>query len=105
MSDYQCGDGMIQFGLRIQELRWQKQWTQKDLAQKLGITPSMVAHYETGSRLPSLEILVAAAKLFHVTTDYLLGVVQSHDEVIDISGLTPEEVHSIELIIENYRKH
>ena len=64
---------MIPFGKILRELRNDRNWSQKQLADKLGISDSQVAHYETEDRLPSLQVIINASRVFGVTTDYLLG--------------------------------
>ena len=64
---------VVDFGIKIKNLRLQKRLTQAELAQKLGVTKSVISAYETGLRLPSYDILIHIAKIYSVSTDYLLG--------------------------------
>ena len=84
---------MIDFGNTLKTLRLQHNLTQSQLAQKLGVTKSVISAYETGLRMPSYDILIAIAKIFKVTTDYLLGI--ENKQSVDFSGLTEEEVHTL----------
>lgn len=59
--------------LHLKELRTSKGITQTDLAKALGISASAVGMYEQRRREPDNDTLVAIAKFFQVTTDYLLG--------------------------------
>ena len=59
-------------GERIAALRRDTGMSQAELAKKLGVSPSTVGMYEQGRREPALDTLVELAKLFSVTTDYLL---------------------------------
>ena len=59
-------------GARIAALRRDRGLSQAELAHRLGISPSAVGMYEQGRREPSVELLVAMAEEFHVSTDYLL---------------------------------
>lgn len=47
--------------------------TQKQLAEKLGGTKSMVTNYETGYSLPDIFTLIKLADIFDVTLDELVG--------------------------------
>lgn len=58
---------------RLKELRSEKQITQRELANLLRLSPSTIAMYETGQRMPDPEILQRIADFFGVSTDYLLG--------------------------------
>lgn len=64
---------MLVFGQRIRLLRTRKNWKQENVAKAIGVTPEMVSVYELGKSDPKLNILVAFADLFEVSTDYLLG--------------------------------
>lgn len=48
--------------------------TQNELAERLGVSQQTISKYENGSREPDLENLIRMSKIFHVTTDYLLGL-------------------------------
>jgi transcriptional regulator with XRE-family HTH domain len=84
---------MVDFGNRLKILRLKANMTQAQLAQKLGLTKSVISAYETGVRLPSYDILIHIAKIYNVSTDYLLGVENTHS--LDLSGLTQDEVNAI----------
>ena len=64
----------------------------------------MIALYESGERLPSLSALIKLSRVLGVTTDYLLGVSSDKASFLDVSGLTPKQIESLDLIIENYRE-
>lgn len=93
---------MVDLGTNLKNLRVKKNLTQAQLAQKLGITKSVISAYETGLRLPSYDILIHIAKIFNVSTDYLLGVEKKHE--IDLSGLSEEEVKALLALIEAMKK-
>lgn len=78
---------------RIKFLREQKNYTQTDLAKKLGITRSSVNAWELGISVPSTQYIVELSNIFSVSTDYLLGVQKTSS--IDISGLTQEDIEMI----------
>jgi transcriptional regulator with XRE-family HTH domain len=50
-----------------------RDWSQSQLADRAGMPPSSIAHFETGSRKPSFDTLRRLANALEVTTDYLLG--------------------------------
>lgn len=60
-------------GTHIRTLRLARGMTQEDFANRINVAKSTVSAYENGSRLPSYDVLVKIADLFHVTTDNLLG--------------------------------
>lgn len=64
-------------GARISALRRDAGMSQSELARRLGVSSSAVGMYEQGRREPSAERLVKIARLFSVSTDYLLTGVPS----------------------------
>lgn len=79
-----------QFNNKLRELRKGSGLTQKQLSERLGVAKSVVSYYEQGSRFPSYDVLIKIARIFHVTTDYLLGI--EHNRVIDVTGLNDKQV-------------
>ena len=63
----------MNIGEKIFLLRKQFGLSQETLAEKLGVTRQAVSKWESGSSVPELETVVALAKTFGVTTDYLLS--------------------------------
>lgn len=61
-------------GNRISELRKSHSMTQANLADKMNVSLSTVASWESDRRAVSNDDLISLANLFGVTTDYLLGV-------------------------------
>ncbi|MBQ2898916.1 MAG: helix-turn-helix transcriptional regulator [Oscillospiraceae bacterium] len=88
---------------RIRELRLAKNISQVKLAELLGVTKQSVSNWENDNIQPSIEILVKLAKIFDVSTDYLLALENSRS--IDVSDLSPEEIAHIQLIINDIRKY
>lgn len=65
---------MTILGERLKKLRESRSYTKGFVADKLGVCKPCIYHYETGRSDISTKNLVALAKLFDVTTDYLLGI-------------------------------
>lgn len=57
----------------LRKAREDKQLSQTDLADRTGLQPSAVSHFETGKRAPSFENLKRLADALAVSVDYLLG--------------------------------
>jgi transcriptional regulator with XRE-family HTH domain len=83
----------LSIGTRLKELRQNKNLRQDQLAELIGVSKSTVSSYENEGRQPSYDILVSLARVFRVSTDYLLGLTDSKN--IDVSGLTEHEVNVI----------
>lgn len=92
----------LNFGEKLKTLRTEAGMTQTELAKRLSITKSVVSYYELQERTPSPSVLVQLADIFHVTTDYLLGI--DHKKIIDVSDLSDEDMHFLLITIETLRK-
>jgi len=69
---------MEKFAQRLKHCREQKKlsnpnWTQKYVADKIGMARTTYTAYENGTKLPPLDIVDSLATLLEVSTDYLLG--------------------------------
>lgn len=94
---------MIDFGNILKTLRKKENMTQAQLAQKLGLTKSVISAYETALRLPSYDVLIHIATIFNVSTDYLLGLERKHE--IDLSGLSDEEIRALLRLIKAMKQN
>lgn len=94
---------MIDFGNKLKTLRIQNNLTQAQLAAKLDLTKSVISAYENGLRMPSYEVLITIARIFKVTTDYLLGLEKKYE--VDLSGLTDEETKAILQLVKAMKQH
>ena len=88
---------MVDFGNRLKKLRLQNNLSQAQLADRLGLTKSVISAYENSVRMPSYEVLISISRIFKVTTDFLLGV--ETNSAVDLSGLTAEEVRAVKNLI------
>ena len=64
---------MSEFTKRVKELMERDQISQKELAKLSGISESSISRYLSGSKEPRMDILANIAKVFNVTTSYLVG--------------------------------
>lgn len=58
---------------RLKEKRKEYKLTQQAVADKLGITQSTYAYYETGRNEPDIEMLKRLADVFQTSIDFLVG--------------------------------
>lgn len=93
---------MVDFGKRLKELRLKEGLTQQQLADKLRVTKSVVSYYELQERYPSPDVLTKLALIFHVTTDYLLGLERC--ETVDLTGLEEEDIITIRRLVASLRR-
>ncbi|OFO59855.1 transcriptional regulator [Peptoniphilus sp. HMSC075B08] len=60
-------------GKILKQLRELHNMTQKELADKVQVTPKAISFYELNQREPSNELLKSFSQIFNVSVDYLLG--------------------------------
>ncbi len=60
-------------GQRIKQLRKEKGWTQKELANQLETSYAQLNKYESGLNTPPLNRLILLAEVLHTSIDYLIG--------------------------------
>ncbi len=90
---------METLGTRLKRLRLESRLTQEQVADSIYVSSQAVGLYENDSRQPTSENVVRLASLFHVSTDYLLGI--ESGQIIDAKGLTEKECNLIsELVAE-----
>ncbi|MCH5262480.1 MAG: helix-turn-helix transcriptional regulator [Lachnospiraceae bacterium] len=85
---------------KLKEARKNINLSQKEVANYLKISPSIVAGYETGYRTPSTEVLIKLSGLYQCSLDYLVGRKKEHLIVIDRDGLTDFQVSAIHMMVE-----
>lgn len=94
---------MINMGEKLKSLRIEKKLTQKQVADRIGLAISAVSSYESGSRYPSYDVLIKLAYIFHVSTDYLLGITDKRN--IDVTGLNDNEIELISQLTDALRNN
>ena len=58
---------------RVKDLREDHDYTQQQVAEKIGITQRKYSYIETGVQQLTADVLVALARFYKVSVDYLLG--------------------------------
>lgn len=88
-------------GARIAALRKEAGLSQAQLAKQLGISPSAMGMYEQGRREPSMDTLVAMARVFQVSTDYLLTGAPAEREEARLDEMLLSRIRSADRRLEN----
>ena len=86
---------MVDFGETLKKLRLDAGLTQKQLADRLWLSKATVSYYEQSVRYPSPEVLVKLACVFHVSTDFLLGI-ENKKQTLDVTDLTDEDIQFLQ---------
>lgn len=90
---------------RLKELRIKSNYSQREIAQKLYVSPSIISGYETGERTPSVENLLALSCIYRCSTDYLLGKeMATPAPVLDANGLNEQQIKVLIDLIKVFRE-
>ena len=91
---------------RIKEIRMAHGYSQRDLAEKIGVSSSTVAMWETDKRAPRTKALKRLSELFNVSPMYILGesdnpdphnsVKESPESDDDKLIIDPEEIEALQ---------
>jgi len=84
-------------GTRIRQLRLSHNWSQTELARRIGVNKSVISFYELGARFPTYDNLVRICDIFGVSTDYLIR----GREVMkmDVDSLPSDQINALRTII------
>lgn len=82
--------------IKLKELRKEKGITQNKLAHDINLARSTISMYENGLSEPNLEILIQLSKYFNVSTDCLLGLDNSIEEI----NLREYKINTVEKILQ-----
>ena len=90
-------------GKRILELRQRNGWTQKQLAEILGVTDKAVSKWERGINYPDLSLLEPLAKVFETTVADLLGLEDSPESNETLETTTRIWLNEKEILKKDFR--
>lgn len=65
---------------RLKAARYKSNLSQKELAQLIDMTAASLSAYETGVKVPSLQVLVSIAKILNVSLDWLCGLIDEQSD-------------------------
>lgn len=83
----------MSFSNRLRELRLENNFTQKELASRLGLSSNIICEWEKGRCSPSIESLKILSTLFECSIDYLLGVSDDFGNITVYQ--TTDNLHSL----------
>lgn len=91
---------MVQgLGERLHKKRSSMKLSQKEVAEAVGVNPSVISNYENSERTPSVEVLMALANLYRCSVDFLLGIEKSPRANIDMSMLDDEQIARLQYFL------
>lgn len=93
---------MVNMGEKLKNLRIKNRLTQKQVSERIGVITSAISAYESLVRYPSYSTLIRLARMYHVSTDYLLGITPRRG--VNIDGLNDEQIDLICRLADELRK-
>lgn len=94
---YVMEDESLTLDQNLKRFRKTHGMTQKELADKLGLTKETIYRYESGIQDPPLSNLIRIARLFRTSLDSLAGL--DDREYIDISHLTDKQKQALRVLL------
>lgn len=89
---------------KLKALRLKYGYSQKQVADKVDVSPSIISGYETGERTPSTEVLLSLSNIYNCSVDYLLGKQNVEPPIVfDIEGLTDKQIQAIITLIDSMK--
>lgn len=89
-------------GDKLKSARVNNNLSRSQVAELIGVSVSMIGHYETGERVPSVEILLKLASRYKVSIDYLLGNTTNNNS-LSLDGLSYKQIQAVKQIIDCFR--
>lgn len=82
---------MATFPERLKHLRKLRNLTQEELAKKVSVNKQTISRYELGKRRPDFDTLEKLCDIFNVSSDYMLGNVDTTMRIVDDADLNKLE--------------
>ncbi len=65
---------MLNFPTKLKETRIKNKYSQKQVAEGIGISETLYQKYEYGKTKPAYDVIIKLCNYFNVSADYLLGL-------------------------------
>ena len=91
----------LETGKRIQELRKQHGWTQKELAERICVSDKAVSKWERGLNFPDMALLKPLAEVLETSVTELLGLEAEEQKVELVTEVAAEETARLQKEIRN----
>lgn len=75
----------MSFNSRLKAIRLNMGLNQKEFADKIGISPVTLSHYENDKREPDLKKLASICTILSVSSDYMLGLSDSTSPAMTVT--------------------
>lgn len=92
---------MVDCSEKLKSLREARRLTQRQVADRVGISKAMISAYETASKAPSIDVLIRLAHLYGVSVDYLVCV--NSPKSLDVSGLDDDSIAHLSALVQKLK--
>lgn len=79
------------FSKKLKKIMYEKGFTQKDLAEKLGVSQAFISSWQVGKRNPKLSSIKKISEALNVPVDYFFESSENKDSKKDIKILQLEK--------------
>lgn len=90
-------------GTKLKTARINSNLSRKQVSELTGVSVSIIGLYESGTRLPSLPVLVKLAAHYKVSVDYLLDLNTDSNNTLSLDGLTSKQIKALKMISDCFR--
>lgn len=87
----------MSFGSRLKELRIERNSSQKEVADDIGISITAISQYESDSRFPNEEMLKRLCLYYKISSDYLLGLTETKHAPLSKEEIKEKMISSKEM--------
>lgn len=78
----------MNLGVKLYNLRKNKNLSQEEVADKLNVTRQSVSKWETGESKPDIDKIIPICELFDISTNELLGIEDSNKDLVEDNSET-----------------
>lgn len=72
--------GRVKFAENLRKIRRARCISQKEIAERIGVSQAVVSLWENGNALPTIERLVAITEVLNCSADALLGIKERSED-------------------------
>ena len=95
----------MEIGKKIKEFRAKSGLSQAALGKRVGASKAAISKYENGASAPPYDVIIELARIFSVSTDFLLGADANEPSLlINAEGLTKKQIQILHESVSEYRR-
>lgn len=93
-------------GASIRALRKQQNMSQRQLAEKIEVDPTLIPHWESEkeNRCPNIDNLISLSEVFNCSIEEVLGISPNVAPSIPLDSYSPKEVLIIQALLREYNR-